>query len=232
MDHLWNLLAQNDFYGRINWGFHIFFMLFFATLAAVLFVRFRRERAGWDTQAEALNLIFQERGSTRLDAYIEQFDLLCGSALKDPTQCLAGVWRESEILAFNWFYQSDETVTALRGGFIGVIMDLGKDLGRLRCWHKHLQSFADKMDGEIMVLQDDELMKKYGLVSRNRRQAERFLRKDLVSILLKNKYWLELRDDKLLIAWQGAMEPDTAMEALNRAVDIVDSLHIGKNSYS
>lgn len=228
----WLFLAENSFYGRINWVFHIFFMLFFAVLGIVLFVRFRRERVNWDARAESLNLIYQDRGSTRLDAYLELFDLLGNSALKDPTQCLAGAWRESEILAFNWFYQSDKTVTALRGGFVGIIMDLGKDLGRLRCWHKDLQPFADKMEGEIMVLSDEALMKQYGLVCRNRRQAERFFCKDLVELLLKKKYWLELHDDKLLIAWQGAMEPDTAIESLNRAVDFVESLHIGKNSFS
>ena len=151
---LWTLLAQNDFYGRINWVFHIFFMLFFAVLGTVLFLRFRRERADWDTKAKVLNLIYQDRGSTRLDAYVEQFELLASSSLKDPTQCLAGTWRESEVLACNWFYQSDKTVTALRGGFITVIMDLGKDLGRLRCWDHSLKDFADKMGGEVMVLQE------------------------------------------------------------------------------
>ncbi len=201
----------------INWVFHVFFMTFFFVLAVVLLLRGRRHTSTWSKRAAAMNFIFQDKGGLLHKPYLPMFRLLGNSVIDDPTEMLSGTWRRKELLAFNWFYQSSTDFRALRAGFVCLIAKLNQAKVRLLAFDRSLNDFTDPTGESVIVLGSEAFGERYGLFCRNRKGADELLNQQVIEFLLsEGPLWLEVDEDRLLLAWQGALEPGDFPKALER----------------
>lgn len=202
--------------GPINWVFHLFFMTFFVVLASVLFWRGRQHRLRWSKKANKLNLIFQEKGGQLHQAFLGDFRLLGNSVINDPSEMLSGRWCGRDLLAFNWFFQSSTSFSALRAGFICLVVKLNKRRVRLLTFDRSLSDFTDPAGESHLVVGSELFAARYGLFCKNRKAADELLNPKVIEFLLETALWLEVDEDRLLLAWQGAYEPNDLELALKR----------------
>lgn len=202
---------------QINWVFHVFFMLFFFVLALVLFLRGSRHTATWSKSAAAMNFIYQDKGGQLHKHLLPMFRLLGHSVIDDPTEMLSGKWRGKPLLAFNWFFQSSTDFRALRAGFVCLIVPLNRPRARMLAFDRRLEAFSDPTGESVIVLDSEAFGERYSLFCRNRKAADELLNPQVIDFLLaEGPLWLEVDEDRLLLAWQGALEPADFPKALER----------------
>lgn len=208
---------------QINWVFHAFFMTFFFVLALVLFLRGRRHSSTWTKHAKAMNLIFQDKGGRLHQPLLSRFRLLGASVVDEPTEMLSGKWLDRELLAFNWFFQSATGFNALRAGFICLVVKLKSPRVRLLAFDRTLAPFSDPAGESVIVLDSEPFGERYAVFCKNRKGADALLNPAVSAFLMtEGPLWLEVDEDCLMLAWQGAFEPDDFPKALERLARLLE----------
>lgn len=208
----------------INWTFHVFFMLFFLVLGVGLLWRAGRERRHWEKAADVYNMIFQEKGSKRLCDIQNRFCLLTATVVDEPTEMLAGTHRGREVMAFNWYYQSEASLTSKRSGFACVMVRLKQTQQWMHTFSESLAEYVPNLGQEQMVLEAQPFSQRYRLFSRDRKSATRMLSNQVKTILLEGEYWLEISEDLLLLGHAGVWEPHTVAEGIVRIYKLAEEI--------
>lgn len=212
------MLAQ-FFYDRVNWPFHYLFMGFFLVLGLFLFWRMRREARGWANVAEEMGLIFQEKASERMVPLLRVFDLFRNGHISQATQVLNGTYQGWQIHAFNWFFRADASLTAVRGGFACVVVELKGKWKPIRLFPETFDNFLSSLDPDRVVLGPDAFATRYRIQCRGRGIAERVFHGAMIEKLMAEPdLLLSIEGDLMLIARVGEIMPENVQTEIERVI--------------
>jgi hypothetical protein len=202
-------------------------MAFFLVLGTVLWLRLRREKAGWKKVAETLCMTYLEEAGRRLEPALRRFDLFRGGTVHQATQVLSGHFRGHEVDAFNWFFRSGRELNAVRGGFACLLVQLPAKLPALRLNPRDYGTYLSSLSGDTMVLSDDPLWQRYRLHARDRRFAESFFNQEVCAFIeAEGGLLIALEGDQLLMAREGEWNPVNIRDGLARWVTLADHVPI------
>ena len=213
------------FYDAVNWPFHYFFMAFFFIMGAVLWLRSRQEDKGWQALSTELEMEFQEKVDRGYKVILGRFELLGGGSIDQLTQMLSGTYRGWKMYAFNWFYRSDLSLDAVRGGFACVILELSDDLGRFRLFPDEMDDFLSSLDSDRIVIGPEAFHQRYRLACRGRTVVDALFTDEMIQAIMDGPGLLiEASEKYLLFAWQGELLPGDTLAQLDRVVALAEKI--------
>ena len=213
------------FYDAINWPFHYFFMAFFLIMGAVLWLRSRQEDKGWLALSQELEMDFQEKVDSGYNMILGRFELFGGGSLDQLTQMLSGTYRGHKMYAFNWFYRSDLSLDAVRGGFACVILDLPKGLSQFRLFPHHFDTYLSSLDANRIVIGGEAFNQRYRLACKGRKVVDAFFTDPMIETIMDGPpILLEASENYLLVAWEGELLPKDTIPQLDRVIQIAEQI--------
>jgi len=213
------------FFDGVNWIFHVFFMAFFLIFGSFFWIRDRREKAALEQCAGDMGLLFYHNAPQRLESVLKRFDLLRVGSISCATQVFEGVDRERNFYLFNWYYKSDSSLKAVRGGFSCAILELPHPYPFLNVYPRHLSQFVQCTGMEEHHVENEAFSKSFGVACRTRQFTSVFFHKAMTDFFLANpNLILELAGNSLLLAVQGELTPANAKETLDGLLNLATLL--------
>ncbi len=204
---------------NINWPFHYLFMIFFAVFGLVLLTLDRRRRGAYAKAAKALALDYRRREDESTAFLRGRFAFFRSGAIDSVSSVLRGTFKGWDIAAFNYWFQSADSVKSFRHGFLCLIV---KKTGGFPAALMIPKSLRDELAGGRQALDgffDPALTENHLVFGRDGRAVQRLLDAETLGVVAgRAGTVLETGEAGLLLAIVGELKPETLAEDLEGAI--------------
>jgi len=166
----------------INWPFHYLFMGFFAVLGVTLLILDRRRRGALARSARELGLEFMRNEDEATSFLRGRFDFFRIEAVTSVSTVFRGEFRGRTCVAFNYWFQSQDTVRSFRHGYLCIIVPSDRELPSMRLVPKSLQDELDIQEQALEAFVPPEAAGDWRVFGRNGRAVQRMLTDEALAV--------------------------------------------------